>query len=513
MVWIAASLASTAFAGYASGQSPKPNIILIFTDDQQFNALAANGNVVIHTPTMDEIASRGVRFTQARAVLPVCSPSRAAILTGQYNSTNGVEDLGQSIHASSPRLAAELQKAGYMTGVAGKWHLGRGLNQSDLGFDYFATFNSNGSYYDRNYNVNGSTIHLPPESDPDAVHVDIFAADRAADFIDKANSRSQPFFLWHNTQTPHLDGSLTWNALPKNHARYSANDFYDPASGVDHLPGNWDDELANKPPYYGSIRNRTLAQTDRRYLYGDPIQLAGHTSEYYAVISELNDMLAPVMDKLNNTPDPRNPGHALLDNTYVIFMSDNGWLMGDHGMTSKSLPFDQAARVPMMVMGPGVDVGRVDDRQVANIDIAPTVLEMAGAVIPPAMQGKSLFDMLSDNGAGEGVRNTSIVEIWKSTFAGNKPILAGYDGRYEVFYTYEDATGDDLPSFVEIYDTHVDPWELNNLAADFGTDHTAWSAVRAIHNDIQTHRVDVLGIDSHPVMQTAADVVSRASSD
>ena len=480
--------------GNAFAQPPAPNIVLIFTDDQQFNALAANGNSILRTPTMDHIAAQGVRFTQARAALPVCSPSRATILTGQFNNTNGVEDLGNNINAASPKLGLELKKAGYTTGVTGKWHLGKESNETAMGFDYYATFDSNGSYYHRKFDVNGNIIHLPRQLDPNSIHIDIYSADRASEFIDLANSQSQPFFLWHNTQTPHLNGALKWNALQKNLDRYDADDFFDLGNNVNNLPGNWNDDLDNKPPYYQIIRNYTKAQQD--YGYSDPNSLAQHIGEYYAVITELNDMLKPVMDKLENTPDPRNPGHNLIDNTYVFFMSDNGWLMGDHAMTSKSLPFDQSSRVPMMVMGPNVDRGRVDDRQVSNVDIAPTILDIAGAAVPDSMQGRSLMGMFGDNGSGAGVRNTNIVEIWKSTFAGNKPILAGYDGRYEVFYTY-DIQSDELPSFVEIYDTRNDPWELNNLAETIGENSPAYRAIREIQGDIQTHRVKNLGIASH----------------
>lgn len=479
--------------------SQQPNIVFIFTDDQQYNALAANGNSIIQTSTMDMIAQQGVRFTQARAALPVCSPSRATISSGQYNQTNGVENLGDSVNANSPRLGVELKNAGYATGVTGKWHLGNALDQTDLGFDYYATYNSNGSYY-RNYQ-DISDPNAPAK--PSNQHIDSYAADRSSDFIDQSLSADKPFFLWHNTQTPHLNGGLVWDALPENLAKYDATDFYDAPNNVNNLPGNWDDDLENKPAYYENIRNRTLAQTDNRYLYGDPNELADHTSEYYAVITELDDMLTPLMDKLNTTADPRNPGHMLIDNTYVFFMSDNGWLIGDHGMTSKSLPFDQAARVPFMVMGPGVDSGRTDDRQVSNVDIAPTILDIAGAQIPQAIQGSSIKNLLNDNGAGPGVRDTNIVEIWESTFAGNKPILAGYDGRYEVFYTYDNES-DELPSYVEIYDTQNDIWELNNLAATVGQDRNAYQAFRAVHQDIQAHRVNNLGIASHALKTVAS---------
>ena len=493
-------------AGYLLNEiafaATKPNIVLIFTDDQQFNALAANGNSIVQTPTMDWIASQGVRFTQARAALPVCSPSRATILTGQYNQTNGVENLGDSIGSTSPRLAAELKKSGYSTGVTGKWHLGGELKQTDLGFDYFSTYHANGSYYRRKFDLNGKVVKLPPKNAPNAIHIDLFAAKRSSDFIAQSVAEGKPFFLWHNTQTPHMDGRHAWDALPENLAKYDVSDLFDVERGVDKLPGNWNDELKNKPPYYQAIRNYTKAQSD--YGYGDPKSMAQHTCEYYAVITELNDMLEPLMEKLKNTLDPRHPGNHLIENTYVIFMADNGWLMGDHAMTSKSLPFDQSVRVPLLVMGPNVDVGRVDTRQVSNVDIAPTILDLAGVPIPAEMQGKSLLRLLSDGGTGSGVRKTNIVEIWETTFAGNKPILAGYDGRYEVIYTYEKESSE-RPTFVEFYDIRVDPWELDNMAGKVVEESEAYEAILAIHEDIQEHRVSNLGAPSHTLMTVSTE--------
>ncbi len=469
----------------------QPNIVFIFTDDQQFNALGVNGNALIETPTMDALARRGVRFSQARAALPVCSPSRACIVTGQYNSQNGVEKLGQSVNADSPRLAVLLKNAGYATGVTGKWHLGKKLQQADLGFDYFATYNSNGSYYRQFKDMSDKAGSKKPKRQ----HVDAFAAERAVDFIDQTQQQRKPFFLWYNSQTPHLNGQLRWDSLPHFKSMYRPSAFFDAAAGVNRLPRNWNDDLRGKPNYYAKTRNRVLAQNDRRYLYGQPEKLAQHTCEYYAVVSELDHMLKPLIHKLQTTKDSRDPSKKLIDTTYVFFMSDNGWMMGDHGMTSKSLPFDQASRVPFFVFGPGVDVDRVDSRAVSNIDLAPTFLEIAGAQVPKSMNGKSVLSMLHDNGQGAGVRDVNIVEILEKTFAGNKPILGGFDGRYEVFYTYEDRNSPN-PSFTEVYDLDDDPWELNNLATQIDPNQSKrW---RTIHKAIQHHRVDLLGLAEHP---------------
>ena len=482
-------LAATATNAAAA---PRPNLVLIFTDDQQQRALGAGGNAMIVTPTMDWIAQRGVLFTQARAALPVCSPSRAAIVTGQFASANGVEDLGDELNPESPRLAVELRRAGYATAVVGKWHLGRELDQADLGFEYFATYHANGDYYRRYRDFSDSGVPKKPEHQ----HIDAYASDRSCEFIDSSLDRGKPFFLWHCTQTPHLNGDLKWDARPESRARYSASDFYEPGAGVNRLPGNWNDSLDGKPAYYKGIRNRTLAQKDRRYRYGDPERLAQHTSEYYAVITELDQMLKPLLDKLRSTPDPRNGGRPLLENTYVFFMADNGWLMGDHGMTSKSLPFDQSARVPFAVLGPGVDVGRVDDRQVSNLDLAPTLLDLAGAEAPGAMHGESIQSMLSDDGLGPPVRRISVVEIWESTFARNKPLLAAYDGRFELIYTYDDEPAA-TPSFVEAYDLQSDPWELDNLTTSPIAEQAVSDALLGLHKELQAHRNTVLGLPAH----------------
>ena len=452
-----------------------PNFLVIYSDDQQFRALGANGNAQISTPILDHFAAGGVRFTQARAALPVCSPSRAALLTGQYASANGVANLSGAINASSPSLAKHLQLAGYRTAVTGKWHVKN--TPKSMGFDSWAIFHSNGDYYRRTFDVDGKKIKLPKQDNRAALHIDAYSAKCAVQFIRDVSKIGEPFFLWHNTQTPHMDGRRQWNARPNSITRYASRNVP--------LPDNWDDPLVGKPNLYKSLRNRTLARSE--YGYADAAKIREHTKRYYAVVTEMDAMLDPVLQAIDDPNGDGDRSDSLASNTYIVFMSDNGWLMGDHGMTSKALPFDASTRVPLIIAGPGVDRDRIDSRQVLNIDVAPTVLELAGIPKPIAMHGKSVATLLGDRGQGPGVRNTSVVEIPSRTFAGNQPMLAAYDGRWELICNYRQVN-DVHPSFVELYDLNNDPWELNNLAIEDSNAEQRDVLEAAIAN----HRRDIL---------------------
>ena len=453
------------------------NVVVVYTDDQQFRALAANGAPGVSTPILDALASRGVRFTQARAALPVCSPSRATLLTGQYASANGVANLNGKISPSSPILSRLLRDAGYSTCVTGKWHVQN--SPSSLGFDRWAIFHSNGDYYKRRFDIDGARVSLPREGSPEAEHVDFFSGKIAAEFVRSASVGGKPFFLWHNTQTPHLDGRHRWNAKSESVTALADADIA--------LPGNWDDTLRDKPRYYAAARNRVRAFEE--YGYEDPEMIREHTRDYYAVTRDMDQSLGALFAALEDPNGDGDSSDSLNDSTYVIMMSDNGWLMGDHGMTSKAFPFDASARVPLLVSGPGVDAGRVDARQVMNLDIAPTILEIAGVTPPAEMHGRSLLRLLHSAPSPPGVRDVSVVELPVRTFAGNHPILAAYDGRWELLQNYEHGFSR-APTFSELYDLSADPWELENLADA----PQASSAMRKLQNAIDRHLAEVVGV-------------------
>lgn len=416
----------------------RPNLIVILTDDQRFDALRANGNPHIHTPHLDALAQRSVRFTQAHVVMSLCSPSRAAILTGRYGSANGVTSLDGPLRAGETTVAQHLRSAGYRTAHVGKWHIGG--TPADAGFEFACFFRANGRFTGREVWDNGRELR------PTA-HVDDYCVDRSIAYLEEAAARPEPFLLFHATQLPHMDHQHAWPSPEEFRARYAPEKLP--------LPPTATGDLTGKPPYLETVRNRTQAD---HYGYRDPAKLRAHIRDYYAVITQLDAMLGRLFAALNRL--------KLRDNTWIIFTSDNGWLLGEHRMTSKVLAYTDSVRVPLLISGRGVQP-RVEDRLALNLDLAPTLLELAGASRPgtaPALHGASLLSLVRDQ--APGWREAFVYECLDG-YGGTQPMLAAITPRWNLIHTWErrEDVGRAAP-FVELYDRRADPAEAANRAAD-----------------------------------------------
>lgn len=409
----------------------RPNFIFIYSDDQRYDALGANGNPIIYTPELDKLANQGVRFTNANVVFSLCSPSRAALLTGRYGSANGVLELGSDLNQGEKTLAQYLKEAGYVTGMSGKWHLGK--KPEETGFDFSVYFNSNGDYYNRLIFDEGNPIR--PE-----IHCDQYCAARSVDFLEDVANSGKPFILFHNTQLPHMNGDLIWDAKEETKALYEVEDMPVANSRLD--------DLANKPDYLHTVRNFTQA---KNYDYPNVLSIKEHTRDYYAVITEMDIYLLQLFESIEKL--------GLRDNTYIFFMSDNGWMLGEHGFTSKVLPYRPSTRVPFFVLGPELSP-EINHEMVLNIDMAPTVLELAGIEIPTSMHGSSIVPLLKrdimewrDGFVYEGL----------GSYGGAKPNLTVITKKFRYIETYEDELLDKI-NYIELYDQQVDPDEIHNLA-------------------------------------------------
>lgn len=418
----------------ASAQPRQPNCIVITTDDQRADVIGALNRGATITPGLDRLVKRSLVFTDAHAVFALCSPSRAAILTGQYGSRNGVPVLDGALHEPQRSVANHLRARGYQTAVSGKWHLQ--TSPAAAGFDWAVTFYANGAWHNREVNRNGATIK-PPEL------IDLFTARESARFL-RERKHDQPFFLWHCTQLPHMDQNLRWPVTEKSLA------LYDPLKMW--LPPTWNELAAanSKPPALNTVRNRTQAL---QYGYDKPERIRAHTREYFAAISEMDDALAPLWEAIE--------AEKLRDNTYVIFLGDNGWMLGEHGLTSKVLAYKPSSQIPLMIAGPGVRAGR-SAHLALNIDIAPTLLALAGAAIPAGTQGQSL--LLAKTHA----RRDVFVYEGLEGYGGTKPFLAAITPRWKLIYNWDDGAhvGKQSPVFIELYDRQRDPDEARNLAQD-----------------------------------------------
>ena len=432
----------------------KPNIVIIFTDDQQYDSLGANGRSTILTPVLDQLAQRGVRFTNAHAALSLCSPSRAAVLTGRYGSANGVERLAAPLRQGEVTFANDLKRAGYTTLFSGKWHLKD--SPTALGFDRACSFIGNGTYFGRKVNDEGEK-RTPKE------HIDLYCARKSASMIRDAAQQDNPFVLFHCTQLPHMDGKHTWPASRAFTDLYTIEDIP--------LPLNWNDQLANKPPYLQTVRNRTQA---KKYGYDNPLTIRKHAQDYYAVVSEMDSFLNHVLEAVKE--------NQLENNTYVIFMSDNGWMLGDHGMSSKVLPFTSSTRVPLVLAGPGIDPG-VCDIPALNLDLTATIYELAGVKPTAKLHGQSLLGLIKN-----APENRTVVHECLGGYGGNNPFLAAINERWLYIQTL--AKNDHgRVTFEELYDKDHDPEEMNNLMAS--PEHAAVLSLLKAH--IKQHRIQVLG--------------------
>lgn len=451
------TVACVASPAFAVGETP--NIVFIFTDDQRFDAIGAADRAVT-TPNLDRLASRGTRFTNAFVTLSICSPSRAAVMTGQYGSANGVTTLGRRIADSSPLLPKLLRGSGYRTGIFGKWHLGN--KPAEIGFDESNYFQSNDTFYGRKAVVDGNAITVPG-------YIDDAVADWSVSFIKRAHADGQPFFLWHCTQAPHMDHTFDWPA------RQTYLDMYEIARMP--LPTTWQDDLAGKPSYLKTARSRTRAL---EYGYDDPAKLRRHIQRYRAATTQMDATLGRIIDTIDQL--------GLDDNTWFIFMGDNGWQIGEHGFTSKVLAYEESIRVPMVVAGPDTPPS-VDERLALNIDLAATILDLAGLDIPAKMQGRSLRTRSAD------WRNSFIYEA-RTPVLGTQPVMAVRDARWKLIRTY-DPHAPQRVTFTELYDLESDPAETRNLADKPAlADRVARMAQRIAEHDrtVCQPRVDTEGL-------------------
>lgn len=433
----------------------QPNIIFIYSDDQRQDAAGFNGNGVIITPVLDSLASKGVRFTNANVVFSLCSPSRAALLTGRYGSANGVLQLGSNLNPDEKTMAYYLKDAGYQTAMSGKWHVGQ--SPETVGFDFHVWFEGNGAYYNR-------LIHDMGNDTVPEIHCDEYCVARSIDFLKQAVKHKKPFFLFHNTQLPHMNGQLVWNAKQSTKNRYSVAEMP--------VATNRLDDLSNKPDYLKTVRNRTQAKV---YGYPDRIAIQQHTRDYYSVITEMDEALGRLFRALDELD--------LWKNTYVFFMSDNGWMLGEHGFTSKVLPYRPSTKVPFFVVGPGLKP-QTKESLVLNIDMAPTILELAGVEPAENMHGKSIVPLLNDK--VKELRESFVYE-GLGTYGGAKPNLTVVNENFRYIVTYESDQLNKV-AFKELYNQKKDPLEMNNLILQTAED----EVVKGLQQKIEKHKQLIL---------------------
>lgn len=414
----------------------RPNFVVIYTDDQRWDAMGAAGNDYIHTPNLDRLAREGIYFPNTFVTLSICSPSRAALLTGRYGSANGVMDVSAAaLHDTERTIAHLLKDEGYTTAVTGKWHLPN--SPRSLGFDYEFYFEGITQFWNVTFHSNG--VKIPTEG---------FIEDRIVDASTgylRKRDKTRPFFLWVNTFAPHMESNFSWSPKAESYYRYRLADAP--------LPMTWEGLNDGKPPYLETDRARQQALY---YGYDDPASIREHVRLYSASVTDMDAAIGDLMEEIDRL--------GLSDNTYILIMGDNGWFMGEHGFTSKVLAYEESIRVPFIALGPGLNPS-VNENLVLNIDILPTMLDLAGASIPGNVHGRSIKQIF-DNPDDAKLRDAFLYEAFLSpeeTTHTTYPHLAVRTHDWKYIATF-DPQERGQRVFEELYDLRNDPDEISNLA-------------------------------------------------
>lgn len=439
-----------------ASNTERPNIIMIVVDDLRWDEFSAAGHPYLSTPNIDRLAREGMLFENAYHVSPLCSPNRASILTGQYPSRHGIVDNVARDKASHQLqlFAIELQKAGYETAHIGKWHMGNDPTPRP-GYDYWVSFPGQGRTIDPVLFENG---HL----DTVTGYVTDVLTDRVVAFLQQ--KRKRPFFLYlgHKAVHPDLkqlnDGSIDLNygsryvPAPEDRGKYGHEFFKKPKNAIDSydqidtqtVVGNFL-QMKNSPAVkqqFGTILDHFTAQKTIR--------------ERAEMILDVDRSLGRILQQLEE--------QHILDNTCILFTSDNGYFFGEHGLSiERRLPYEESVKSPLIIRYPPLISGGSKSKDfVLSIDYAPTVLDLAGAKIGPQVQGRSLIAVMK--GRDRNWRNAFMMEY--TSFENPWPWLMDTDykalrkGRYKLIHWIRHPDKD------ELYDLQTDPLEMKNLFHD-----------------------------------------------
>ena len=434
----------------------RPNFVMIVVDDLRFDEIGVGGHPYLETPNIDRLAAEGARFTNAYHVTPLCSPNRASILTGQYVSRHGILDNTSRSHASHrlDLFPKELQKAGYSTAHIGKWHMGNDPTPRP-GYDYWVSFSGQGKTNDPDLYEDGRTHPVK------GYITDIFT-DRAVDFIKKSGDK--PFFIYIGHKAVHpeakqLDDGTIDLSVPREFIPAERHKGRYDGKVIERRPnyGFSDKERSTKPVIKEALDIRHELEKDETWAREIDPGIAENTIRRRAeMMLAVDEGMGRIVETLEET--------GKLDNTLIIITSDNGYFYGEHGLTvERRLPYEESVRTPLLMRYPKlVKPGTKVVSPVISIDLAPTVLDVAGVEIPEHIQGSSLTPLLS--GEAEKIHDAILIEYY--SHENPFPWTANLDYRivrkgkfkYIRWIRFEDEA--------ELYDLEADPYELKNLVND-----------------------------------------------
>jgi len=460
----------------------RPNILFIMSDDHAAHAISAYAGrlaQVAPTPNIDRLANEGALFSNAFCTNSICSPSRACVLTGQYNHINGAFDLGGDVPPGKQMLALEMRRAGYQTAMIGKWH----LKVEPADFDYYCVLPGQGKYHNPEFRIRGdkpwgkNTIKFEGKHSTDAI------TDLTLDWLKTGRDEDKPFFLMHHYKAPH--------------------DYFDNAPRYETFLADVDipepDSLWKTDTRFGSIATRGAddeliphigtsigARNPRRSYLGDLPKLypaefppnfnpANHSDEentrlaynaylkkFLRCVKGIDDNLGRLFQYLEETDQ--------LDNTVIIYTGDQGFMLGEHDYQDKRWMYEESQRMPFLVRYPQtVRAGQRFDTIIENVDYGPTMLDFAGAKSPAAVQGRSFKSLLETGTEPKDWKQEAYYRYWMHMAHHDNPGHVGIRTKtHKLIYYYgcNYDGGYQTPPGWELYDLIRDPRETVNLYHD-----------------------------------------------
>ncbi|MFT5129111.1 MAG: arylsulfatase A-like enzyme [Rhodothermales bacterium] len=477
----------------------QPNILFLFTDDHAYQSIGAYGGILkphVETPNIDQLAKEGMLFERCYTTNSICGPMRAAIQTGKYSHQNGFLVNGNKFDGTQQTFPKLLRKAGYTTAVVGKWHLG--THMAPQGYDYSEVLVGQGPYYnppmrrdaDGDGKSDGVVKHVGYTTD--------IITDLTLHWLSKKRDASKPFMLMYQHKAPHRN----WQPGPKHLTLYDDVTLPEPDTLFDNYEGRGlaahqqdmtiaetmtDSDLKITAP-----RNLTPEQLATWKAAYDPknkalkeAKLSGkdlvrwkyqrYVKDYLRCVASVDENIGRVLNYLDES--------GLKENTLVIYCSDQGFFLGEHGWFDKRWIYEESLRTPFIARWPGtIKPGQRNRDIVSPIDFAPTFLEMAGVPNPGDLQGKSLLPIFAGNTPGDW-RKTHYYHYYE--YPGWHFVRRHYgvvDGRYKLVNFYEK----DVMEW-ELYDLKSDPKEMRNV---YGNPEYA-SISKRLHAELSTLRSDL----------------------
>jgi arylsulfatase A-like enzyme len=456
-------------------QNP-PNIVFVMSDDHAAQAISAYGSRLIQTPNIDRIAREGMIFNNCFCTNSICAPSRATILTGKYSHRNGVRDNRQILDPAQGTFPAILRNAGYTTAMIGKWH----LKSDPSGFDYWNILPGQGSYYNPDMNEMGESKNY------EGYTTDIIT-DLALSWLEHRD-RTKPFLLMYQHKAPHRNWmpALRHLGMFRDHDLPVPDNFFDdyatrsdaarqqemevrnhtfPAFDLKFPPDPddstdyeyWETQYRRFTPQQRTIWDSAYNEENKKLSSLDPGSKAMSLYKYQRYIKDYLRCIAAVDENVGRILDYLDD-HDLAKNTIVIYTSDQGFFLGEHGWFDKRFIYEEALRMPLLIRFPAaIRAGSRDDHLVLNTDFAPTLLDFAGISVPVDMQGRSFVPLTGQRPVPDWRRN---IYYHYYEFPGWHMVKKHYGirtERYKLIHFY-----DDIDAW-ELYDLRADPSEMNNI--------------------------------------------------